>query len=55
MVYDADDSDGSSSPPAEVTKLVDTQFGQGPIDPSSDILHSILHLSKEWMQCPDFK
>jgi hypothetical protein len=26
-VYDVDDSDGSSSPLADVTKLVDTQLG----------------------------
>ncbi len=53
MVCDANGSDDSSFPLEEETALVGVQFAPDQMDPSSDILCNILHLSEEWMQCQD--
>ncbi len=47
MVYDANDSDDSSSILEEERALVDVQPFQSPMDPNSDTCRSILRLSEE--------
>jgi hypothetical protein len=53
MVCDTNGSDDLSFPLEEETVLVGVQFAPDQMDPSSDILHNILHLCEEWMQCQD--